>query len=344
MGKKEEIMNDVDVSPLEIGMVVKNYKEMCSILGEEPKSGCSKKSQMKNWERYFEITKVKGSQKMMVSDIYDEPLTVVDGRSRGNNSIYVKSIEVVLLYYLSQQKGYTATFTKARMWKMLGMVNQHYKTLPNSELKKIDYVITDYEINHFYQRCDNKLTNILFSAMNNLKHRFIIEFEEQVVCVDANNRYILADDRMKKNIMAVKYKVRTEMGFESEQQIYLKMKAAEFYKAVNYYLNKLYGYKYTFKQYKVIFNQNIVMEEIPRIEQEFQRALLNENIIGSLNRSAKKHYDSVNTSDKEFRLSNSYIQAQELLTNKLIKLKSNADTIESYEPYIDEELDRLFAQ
>ena len=344
MSKNEVIINDIDTSLLEIGMVVKNYKEMCKLLGEQPTTGNSKKAQMKNWERYFEITKVKGSQKMMVSDIYDEPLAVVDGRSQGNNSIYVKSIEVVLLYYLSQQKGYTATFTKAKMWKMLGMVNQHYKTLPNSELKKIDYVITDYEINHFYQRCDNKLTNILFSAMNNLKHRFVIEFEEQVVCVDTNNHYILADDRMKKNILSLKYQVRKEMGFESEQQIYLKMKAAEFYKAVNYYLNKLYGYKYTFKQYKIIFNQNIVMEEIPRIEQEFQKTLLNDNIIGSLNRSAKKHYDSVNAKDAEFRLPDTYIQAQEILTDKLVKLKNNVNVNDSYEAYVDEELDKLFAQ
>lgn len=344
MSKNEEMLNDVDTSLLEIGMVVKNYKEMCKLLGEEQKNGCSKKSQMKNWERFFEITKVKGSQKLMVSDIYDEPLEKVDGRSVGNNSIYVKSIEVVLLYYLSQQKGYTATFTKGKMWKMLGMVNQYYKTLPNSELKKIDYVITDYEINHFYQRCDSKLTNILFSAMNNLRRRFVIEFEEQVVCVDANNRYILADDAMRKNILSLKYQVAKEMGFENEQQIYLKMKAAEFYKAVNYYLNKLYGYKYTFKQYKIIFNQNIVMEEIPRIEQEFQRALLNENIIGSLNRGAKKHYDAVNSKDAVFRLPDTYIQAQALLTEKLVKIKGNTDVIDNYDAYLDEELDRLFAQ
>lgn len=344
MSNSNETMNDVDTTMLEIGMIVKNYKEMCRLLGEQPTTGNAKKAQMKNWERYFEITRIKGTQKMMVSDIYDEPLAVVDGRTLGNNSIYVKSIEVILLYYLSKKNGYTATFTKGKMWKMLGMVNQHYKTLSNNELKKMDWIITDYEINHFYQRCDNKLTNILFSAMNNLRRRFVIEFEEQVICVDDNNHYILADDSMRKNILALKYQVAKEMGFENEQQIYLKMKASEFYKAVNYYLNKLYGYKYTFKQYKIIFNQNIVMEEIPLIEQEFQRTLLNENIIGSLNRGAKKHYNSVNAKDTIFRLPETYIQAQEILADKLVKIKDEADKLDEFGDYDVDELEMLFAQ
>ena len=44
---------EIDTSGLELGMVVKNYKEMCRILGEEITDGNSKKAQLKEWARYF---------------------------------------------------------------------------------------------------------------------------------------------------------------------------------------------------------------------------------------------------------------------------------------------------
>ena len=38
----------MDVSKLEVGMRVKNYKELCELLGENVKTGGSKSIQLKN--------------------------------------------------------------------------------------------------------------------------------------------------------------------------------------------------------------------------------------------------------------------------------------------------------
>lgn len=63
-------------------MVVKNYRELCELLGEEIKTSSSKKAQLKRWSRYFLWDK-KG-HKYTIKEIYDTPLAIEDRRFNGN--------------------------------------------------------------------------------------------------------------------------------------------------------------------------------------------------------------------------------------------------------------------
>ena len=107
----------IDTSVLKVGMVVKNYKALCELLGQPVLSGRSKKYQLEDFKRYFDFDK--SGIKFIISDIYDTPLSKEDLRKLGNNSIYVNCIEVILLQYLSEQKGFTATLTKRDWWEIL---------------------------------------------------------------------------------------------------------------------------------------------------------------------------------------------------------------------------------
>ena len=73
------------------GNRIKNYKTMCYILKEDVKGGCSKKSQLKDWERYFNYKTEKN--KFIIEEVYDVP-KLASGNSR--NSIYVNIIEFLL--------------------------------------------------------------------------------------------------------------------------------------------------------------------------------------------------------------------------------------------------------
>ena len=42
---------------LKVGLVVKNYRELCKLLGADIKDGKSKKLQVKDWERYFRFSR-----------------------------------------------------------------------------------------------------------------------------------------------------------------------------------------------------------------------------------------------------------------------------------------------
>jgi len=164
---------------LYVTQVVKNYKIMCNLLNQEQKQGKSKILQLKEWSRYIHIEKDK--QKFIVMDIYDKPLEKEDKRVLGNNSIYVQHIELLLLSYLSKQKGYTAKLTLKKYLLLLGMVNRKYIEENTKMMKEYNDSITTFQINHFYQRTYQKLREILFSSLNNLKNRRLIDYEELTI-------------------------------------------------------------------------------------------------------------------------------------------------------------------
>lgn len=315
---KELLLQSVDTSRLSEGMEVKNYRALCDLLGEPVKTGGAKQSQFKEWKRYFEFEKIPGSQKMTIVEIYNRPKEKNDKRLDG---IYAKSIEVILLYELSRCKGYTAYFTKNQLWHLLGMVNKNYKKISTTELKSMDYCITDFEVNHFYQRVDSRLTRILKTALGSLQKRFVVENVEEYVIVDSRDNRRKAEDIDVRNIITLKKRAARMVGCKDEREVFLKMKTAEFYKSLNNSYSYHFGWKYVYKRYKLIFNRDIVEAEIPLVEKELQRELLNCNIVNALNESAKNNYNS--RIQKGFDMPPMYVQAQSLLTDRLIKIEEN---------------------
>lgn len=202
-------LTGIDTSGLSVGMVVKNYKQLCEILKKETKTGNARKAQLKEFGRYFDWEKA--GQKFIITDIYDTPLEKEDKRKFGNNSIYVRYIEVILLKYLSQQTGYTRTLTKRKWWELLGIVNSKYSRVSSKELEDLDYSVTAWEIKNFYQRCNKKLEEILFSALNSLKSRKLITYEIQTIIVKRDDKgreiYSEADDNEKKMLLDVEHYV-----------------------------------------------------------------------------------------------------------------------------------------
>ena len=227
----------VDTSKLTIGMTVKNYKVLCELLGQEIKDGKSKKYQLENFKRYFEWEKA--GQKFIIMDIYDTPLEKEDLRKLGNNSIYTQAIEVILLQYLSHQDGYTRTLTKKKWWELLSITNHKYGRMTEKELLQLDKILTSFEIRHFYQRCNKKLEQILFSALNNLKNRKLINYQIQTVIVTTDeetgkDKYFLATDDNLKSILDVeRYVLHDVLGYEKIFQVFLRFKQKEYYQKIN---------------------------------------------------------------------------------------------------------------
>lgn len=70
---------------LEVGQVYKNYKALCEMVGEDVKTGSSKKSQIKRWNRYFEWSM--SGHTFTISKKFDEPKAKVDFRGGANNKV-----------------------------------------------------------------------------------------------------------------------------------------------------------------------------------------------------------------------------------------------------------------
>ena len=82
-------MTSININNLTVGHTYKNWKELCSVLGVEPKSQGHKRHQEKEFKRYFDWEKQ--GQKITIIEIYVTPKEKVDGRKKSNNNTSVIS-------------------------------------------------------------------------------------------------------------------------------------------------------------------------------------------------------------------------------------------------------------
>ncbi len=282
--------------------------------------------------------------------IYDTPLPKEDLRRKGNNSIYKNYIELILLQYLSKQEGYRKTFTKRNWLELLGMINSKYGKEPKMKLKQLDYCINDQEITLFYIRSNKKLERVLHDALSNLQREklIIVEYETVIVSVDERgkeHRFIANDYQKKKILQTERYILKNVMQYKNMFYVYIKNKASEYYSKVNERLYDLYGWKYYYKQIKIIYDKPNIIDAIPQKEVILQKEILNNKIVEFLNDNAKniyekkeKEYEDVLDEylndwigDKEYlknrvkvsntwRYPKAYVEAQKILTDELIRI------------------------
>ena len=194
-------------------------------------------------------------------------------------------------------------------------------------MKGIDTCITDFEINHFYQRSDSRLNKILMDALKSLKRRWVLDYQEQYRIVDRQGNRRIAEDIDIGNIITIKNRVARSLGCKDEREVFMKMKTAEFYKALTYYYGYYFGWAYVYKEYKLIFNQEIIKEEIPEVEVELQKELLNASVAEAIERTAEQNY--ITCEAKDIKLPKLYQKAQGLLIDALIRLDGNEAEIAS---------------
>lgn len=332
------------IKKLKVGQVAKNYKEMCVLLGEEPEAGNSKKSQLKEWKRYFDYEK--SGQSFTITEIYDKPLPDGDNRSRGNNSIYVDYIMYLLMYHFSKTDGYVENFYKVQLYKLLGMVNSNYteRILQKDKKTLIDNFdnVTDYDMSDFFKRVPPKLEKILFTALNNLKRRCLLEyFEEYEITEQANNNgsnisisRVATNDEIKE-IININHEVLEDMGYKNMWQVYYSSQSDKFYSEVHKLQYERYGWSKVFKRYKIIFSKENMAKDLHLVAEEIQRKLLNEAVCGSVNNQAKERFDKdyidpelwkewgiTDISENNYGLmSGTYLLAQKELANYFIRLQ-----------------------
>lgn len=358
----------IDTSVLKVGMVVKNYKALCELLNQPVTDGNSKKYQLKEFERYFDWEK--SGQKFVIADIYDTPLSKEDLRKLGNNSIYVKSVEIILLQYLSKQKGYVKTLTKRDWWEILGFSNHGYGRIPEEQLVQFDKTITPFEVKHFYQRCNKRLEQILFSSLRNLSNRKLIEYEVQMVIYmeDENGQqvsFIANNNNEKKKILNTEREVLLNMGFVSMIQVFSTFRQVEFYHKVNALIEERYGWKGYYKQIEILYLPEYIQEDMSQISIQLQKEILNNKIVDTLNENAQNFYnkklEEFETQKKElikdyigeipkseiqeiekqlWKAPDAYIMAQAILTDKLIRIgHRNLDV--SYDDFAESNLENV---
>ena len=319
---------------------------MCDLIGAEYKQGNSRTLQLQGFgengfHRFFNFEKI-GYGKYKIIEIYETPLYIKNNRDAGNSSVYLPYIELIMLRYLAAEYGREITFSRKRLWKLLGMINEKYGSIENEKLLELNKVITSYEIDNFYFRANHKLDRILKTALNNLSNRSLIEaIPKTIICkiINGYEKHVAATDEEIAIILSVNREKLDEFNCETISQVILRKKQKDFFKKVNDELYKRYGWKYYYRAYKIIFNYEDIKSFIPRLELNLKDAIsgLNSKIIDVLNSEAENLYNNklqeYNKGIDEAQDENSfmiairawhypenYVIAQKLLAKELISI------------------------
>lgn len=131
---------------LKVGIIVKNYKELCNLLGEKVKTGESKQIQLKNWERHFKFKK--NGHQFIITEILPEPEAKIDGRHVGNHSLFIDEIAELIL--MTAKESISSKKLSKNSWmKAVGLVNSEYGKTRN--IRNASWADTNpAAINDFY--------------------------------------------------------------------------------------------------------------------------------------------------------------------------------------------------
>lgn len=177
------------------------------------------------------------------------------------------------------------------------MINNNYfenrKHITAGKLKELN----KWEVKHFYERTSQKPSDILFSALNSMKRRCLIDYIEQNIIVEnIDEKRVIhraASISETEDILRVKKKILGEMGYTKIPFL----KFDEFYDKVNERLYELYNWSYVYKEYQIIYNKDFMENDIDVVKKEIMEELykkqikLNCDIISAVNKQADKLFE-----------------------------------------------------
>ena len=166
------------VSVLQPGQEFRNYKELCAALQIAPKQGNSKKSDIKEFKRFFDFER-KGN-KYIVKEIYDTPKPKEDN---DRNSKYQKHIEYLMvqsLYSISNEgaKDITILYGLNDLAYNLSLVSDNFSMFQNQEWKA-DNLITDNQITSFYRASKTMIKGYIETALDSLQKNKEIDYTRE---------------------------------------------------------------------------------------------------------------------------------------------------------------------
>lgn len=294
---------EIDTSKLQPGMVVKNYKELCELLGIPIKTGASKKKQMKEIGQVISYDKkgysfiIKEVQAKPV--LFSTPLPRRDRRKKKPKNIYIKFVELILMQYLTQSSNEgTLTSTKINLFKLLGLVNYKF----NMRLYEKEFIEQHSEmpnikqnLNHVKSKAYNKMDSILSSSLRSLENKRIITTSTVIYITTINGNTYEASDKEITQVTEIEYEIMQKLGVREYWELFSKDLSKQYYTLFEQALSEL-GWKYAQRKIKILFTNSIIVNEIKRTELELQKMLLNEEFVEFLTENIDK-YRPLNCSD-----------------------------------------------
>lgn len=349
----------MNINNLGKGQIIRNYKELCLLLDIKVEAGNSKKAQLKELERFVKYHKE--GNKFIIDEIYSIVKDKVDLRNEGNSSIYGDNIKRLLLLLMATSvENDEIILPISILLNKLSMVNVNYSLGRRNQDKLSEVLNIDEKyISEFYDTTHQNLKRTLETNLNQLDRKAILRWETvRMICkkvaivkyneldeieIDTNKvqynikeEYSVATKEQDLLILEAENEILKELKLEDINDVFRCGKADVFYKKVYTILRKKANIKYYFNGYKLIYNRDIVIDELEKYGEDMcnvrhelnnivkekifdnaikrQEKIINEfkNVMGELPSNIKDY--------KRMRLSEEYLNIMQLLIDNIINL------------------------
>ena len=175
------------IENLTVGMRIRNYPDLCTLIGEKASTGKSKQLQIKRWEQYFRYHR--DGYAFIIDEIYEQPLPSSPRKLRSDNT-YITLIETILISKLSVERE--IKIGKNKLYQILGFFNENYADVNSSTFKNTMRRFQEKGINgrvmtadeaqsyytDFYSFAQSKFNDILTSALKSMQRRNLIFYRK----------------------------------------------------------------------------------------------------------------------------------------------------------------------
>lgn len=272
----------------------KNLKHLCDTINVKYiANGKGRKLLEERIRRYINYIKISNSNRLRITERYDIPLPMNDGRSKGNHSIYLPHMKIIICYKLQQQPIYSKTITELGIeFGFISREDSYYNKRQRSFF--INNNITESSLwipEKFYEIVDKQYKSIINTAVFNLSKENIIDIkrDKYVKKIGIKQPQVITEHEYR-DMTLIKTEVNKEMQGSLEEILYKEVKPRVYNmlrdgnvrKLVKERLNILYDYDKL--SINLLNNMSVVTEKEYK---ENVKMLKEKYMVGCLNKIDK---------------------------------------------------------
>ena len=269
------------IENLEAGMRVPNYRALCRLLEVPAKSGDAKGAHLKELSRYCEYSR--SGNAFIIEEIYKVPKTQQDGRQK-----YLYLIEPILLNYFAELGRGKQELSWYRWFQELGMVDARIYNEAECEEEVAFWGANPYSLFRLKNLAKNKMREILSSALENMKKKGIITYEERWKIITRDAIIKVAEEWHLQYIQRVHKAVLEEIGAKNMSALGLSPKLNKAFQEKTHDLfYRGAGWRSVFKEVKIEVVGNAA-ELYREIDPSPLRKELNQKVCAAVRRMARR--------------------------------------------------------
>lgn len=336
----------------ENGNEFKSYRHLCKVLEKDVKGGDAKKAQMKEFNRYFKLSKGKG-YRLIVNDIYKTPKP-----AHGNN-VYGGLIQLLLTDFFMKTKRRSVQCSKGYLMQQVSIINKNYRENKNDINKYSLQLEIERQITHdFYDTTDATLGSAIETALKNLENNALILYTTDYIVkpVDSNS-YRIATPNERSVILQTRDKLLKKLGYRTIRDVLFSRDQKAYKNKSSEILREKINIEQVFKGYNIDILQESIAEKqsqmilnhLSEIESKGYKDELNNLVINRLlNNAIKRHKDTLKLKEQkkqEFKKKTAFgkINQEDFLTTKQIARISD-NYIPSIEKMLNDNIDVNFTE